>query len=221
MDKSKFGSDERINKLQLFLGKYNGIDPLQLQSKNDSKLSNLSNPMVNLLGIYKIKTGLSNPKRNHDKFSRRSLDIFQMEIMKMKMIKSKEDDEKSNENDFDIPNEYVTTYIPPRKGVDDALDEHFKSQTIMIRNRNNNEMNKINKINRMNAIGICSNSDDEILVCQICAGYHETHDCKERCYTCHMCGDKGHRMFECQRAKCFSCLNLGHISEKCPNRNVM
>ena len=57
-----------------------------------------------------------------------------------------------------------------------------------------------------------------IIVCEKCAGYHHKRDCRAQYYTCHMCGNIGHRMFECKRAKCFFCLELGHLSGSCPSR---
>ena len=207
MDKSKFGSDKRINKLHIFLHKHNGID--LMSSMKDQKPSN---SMRKLLGIHRKNVNnhhasnlklKMNGNHNSKRRSRRSLEIFEMEMMRMNDIKDDAEDEKSNDNDFDIPNEYVTTYIPPRKGVDDALDKYFKYGIM-----NNQKRMQVNNYN-------------EILVCQKCAGYHDKHKCKEIVYTCHMCGEKGHRLFECKRAKCFSCLNIGHIAQHCPNRNVI
>ena len=96
-------------------------------------------------------------------------------------------------------------YIHPREGVDDALTAYFN-------------LKSKGKRNGMGAQKDCS----KVLVCGICAGFHSKTDCNVRGYfVCHMCGQKGHRMFECKRSKCYLCLDLGHLAAHCPRRKAV
>eukprot|EP01084_Bolivina_argentea_P074450 135070_1 len=96
-------------------------------------------------------------------------------------------------------------YMPSRKGMDHTLDLYFQS----------------NYSQNINTIGIQTHTvNQQIIVCEICAGYHHQNNCKSTYFVCHMCGNKGHRMFECSRAKCFQCLKLGHIAQHCPFKKM-
>ena len=91
-------------------------------------------------------------------------------------------------------------YVSSRHGVDDALDLYFKQQ------RNGQ------------SIAMDQPKSTEIVVCERCAGHHHIDNCNATDYVCHMCGTANHRMFECQRAKCFLCFQLGHLANQCPTK---
>ena len=91
-------------------------------------------------------------------------------------------------------------YVSSRPGVDNKLDEYFK------------------KLRQGQACYPKKKSMD-VVVCEKCAGHHLAKDCRKTTFVCHMCGSKDHRMFECKRAKCFVCLEYGHLANQCPTRN--
>lgn len=97
-------------------------------------------------------------------------------------------------------------YVSSRHGVDDALDLYFK------RHQNGQSMATNIKFEEKRT---------EIIVCERCAGQHHIDNCDETDYVCHMCGGAHHRMFECQRAKCYLCFELGHLSNQCPLKKAL
>lgn len=88
-------------------------------------------------------------------------------------------------------------YVPHEIGAAKALDAFYKRKLA------GSNLNK-------------NLSQNDIIVCERCAGPHRVRMCLERRWVCHVCGKRGHRHFQCDRAKCIKCSMLGHVAVNCP-----